>query len=216
MSEKAIWVIHQNVDLLRGFVDVNVWQEALMLPGDDAAHLWEVEIKSGGQPVDLTGCTAIVFFERSDKERSSVVLDCTISGNTVSVTFEPECYAIPGQLRGILRVTSASGSILTACETYFRVRNPPSGTIVDPGNIVPNVDVLMTKLQQLVTATDAAISAATNANEAADRANSAADKLNWDFIVSDDGAGHVTLSGLVDVMDDGKGNVSIGPFASSL
>ena len=214
MSEKVIWIIHQNVDLLRGFVDVNIWQEALMLPGDEAAHKWEIEIKSGGKPADLTGCTALAFFERSDKEKSTVTLDCSVSGNVVSVVFDPACYAIPGQLRGVMRV-SKEGVILTACETYFRIRPPISGNIVDPGNIVPGVDVLLTKLQQVSEATNAANEAAAVANEAADRANAAADKLNWDFVVSDDGSGNVTLAGLVDVMDDGNGNVSIGPFAGA-
>lgn len=214
MSEKAIWLIHQNVDLLRGFVDVNIWQEALMLPGDDAAHRWEVEVKSGGQPVDLTGCTALAFFERSDKERSNVTLPCNIAGNVVSVVLKPECYAIPGQLRAIMRVTGASGGVLTACETYFRVRNPPSGNIVDPGNIVPDIDVLLTKLQQVSAATDAAHAAAQSANEAAARATEAANRIDWNVVFTDDGAGNVFVSG-ASLTDDGAGNVYIAPFSTA-
>lgn len=207
-----IWKIHQNVDLLRGFVDVNTWPEALMLPGDEAAHVWEIEIKSGGTAVDLTACAAKAYFARADN--ASVMLDCTISGNVVSVKFEEPCYAIPGQLRGVVKVTKGE-TVLTACETYFMVRPPLPDQVVDPGNVVPSIEVLMAKLQQMADATDAATIAAANANDAADRANAAADKLNWDFVVSDDGAGNVTLAGLVDVMDDGNGNVSIGPFAGA-
>jgi len=206
-----IWKIHQAIDLLRGYVDVNTWPEALMLPGNDTAHIWEIEIKSGGTPVDLSACAAKAYFARADN--ASVVLDCTINGNTISVTFDETCYAIPGQLRGVINVTEG-GTVLTACETYFMVRPPLPGQVIDPGNIVPSIEVLFSKLQQMSDATDAATAAAESANAAADRANLAADKLNWDFVVSDDGIGNVTLAGLVDVMDDGNGNVSIGPFAA--
>lgn len=206
-----IWKIHQTIDLLRGFVDLNTWPEALMLPGDDAAHVLEVEIKSGGQPVDLSGCSALTYFNRADN--AVVTLECQITGNVVSVTFDPSCYAIPGQLRTVMKVTN-NGTILTACETYFMVRAPLSNQVIDPGKIVPSIEVLMAKLQQMTDVTAAANDAAVNANAAADRANAAANKLNWDFVVSDDGIGNVTLAGLVDVMDDGNGNVSIGPFAA--
>jgi len=206
------WKIHQTIDLLRGFVDVNTWPESLMLPGDDAAHVLEVEIKSGEQPVDLTGCSSLVYFNRADK--AVVILPGIVSGNTVSVTFDPSCYAIPGQLRTVMKVTNRSG-ILTACETYFMVRAPLPDQVIDPGTIVPSIEVLMAKLQQMTDVTAAANEATDNANAAADRANAAADKLNWDFVVTDDDAGNVTLSGLVDVMDDNNGNVTIGPFASA-
>lgn len=206
------WIIHQVIDLLRGYVDVNTWPESLMIPGDDAAHVLEVEIKRGGQPVDLYGCAAKTTFTRADN--TGVVLDCTISGNLIKVELTPECYAIPGQLRAVMKVTNPDG-VMTACETFFRVRMPGPDQVVDPGNVIPSIEVLLARLQQMADATDAATIAAKSANEAADRANAAADKLNWDFLASDDGEGNVTLSGLVDVMDDGNGNVSIGPFAGT-
>jgi len=159
------WIIHEKVDLVRGFVDVNVWHTALMVPGDSNAHVWEIEVNNDGVPYDLTGYTAIAHMTRADEKE--VMLKGVCSGNVITVVFEEPVYAIPGQLRGLVKL-SRGETRLSICETYFRVRNPPSGQIVDPGEVIPDIEVLLDKIATL----DEVIK---EANDAADRANAAAD-----------------------------------------
>ena len=49
------WTIDQTVDLRRGAGAPQVWPEALMLCGDDQAHIWRVHALDGGAPAALTG-----------------------------------------------------------------------------------------------------------------------------------------------------------------
>lgn len=165
------WIIHEKIDLVRGFVDVNIWQTALMVPGDKAAHKWEIEVSSDGAPYDLTGHEANAHMVRADDHE--VLLKGEISGNLMTFIFKEEVYAIPGQLRGLVKVMK-DGSVLSACETYFRVRKPLPGQIVDPGEVIPDIEVLLAKIAEIESAVQTANNAAQNANQAASRALEAA------------------------------------------
>lgn len=138
------WTIKQAVDLVRGFPDVNVWQEALMIPGDGKAHVWEIEVRNNGQPVDLTGCTVNAWFARDDG--NAVYLVGQVSGNVASVTLSQECYAIAGQLRGVLKIAKG-GEVMSACESFFTVREPLPSQYVDPGQMIPSIDELLGRVE---------------------------------------------------------------------
>lgn len=210
----AQWKIRQTVDLAASGSGPTAWSEALMTDGDKSAHTWAVTVLDGGQPADLTGTAAMCYFNRAD--HGTVAVQGTITGNQVSVTLTQECYAIEGPLVAIFRLTHTDGTILTLSVLRFNVgKGPNNNAVIDPGGVVPDLETLLAQVASIEAILQAANTATENAQTAADRANAAADKLNWDFIVTDDGAGNVTLSGLVDVVDDNNGNVSIGPFVTT-
>lgn len=204
------WKIRQIVDLAASGSAPTAWSEALMTDGDKHAHTWNVTVLNAGQAADLTGATAIGYFNRAD--RATVAVPATITGNLVSVTMTQECYAIEGPLVGIFRLMASGSTTLTLSVLRFNVGKGPNSAIVDPGNIVPDLDTLLAQVANIEAVTQACIAATGDADAAADRANDAANRIDWNIIFTDDGEGNVTVSG-ADITDDGEGNVTIAPFA---
>ena len=70
------WTIDQTVDLHKGVRTPQVWPEALMLCGDDRAHVWRVRVLDGGAPAALTGSvtgwiTSWRYAKRSQTQKST-------------------------------------------------------------------------------------------------------------------------------------------------
>ena len=164
------WIIRQTIDLTRGFPPANVWPDVLMIPGDGDAHVWEIAINEMGQPANLDGYSVSALFVREDK--NSIYITGNSSGNIASVTLTQQCYAIAGQLRGIMRI-SKNGNVLSACETFFSVREPVPNQYIDPGEIIPSLEELLAQMDALeqleedVSAAEAERIAAEQAREAA-------------------------------------------------
>lgn len=207
------WQINQTVDLTKGQPSVQVWPTALMVVGDNLAHVWNISVVEKYAPVNLDGYTAYVYFVREDGK--SVYLDGSISGNTISIKFDEKCYAIQGSIRGVVKAKKGD-QVLTMSDMVFVVRHGTGTEVIDPGEVIPNLETLLAKLPEVDAIITEAEKSIEIANAAADRANEAADRLNWNFLASDDGNGNVTLSGLVDVFDDNAGNVTIGPFSATV
>lgn len=142
--------------------------------GDAEAHTWTVEVTSGGAPADLTGWTATGYFIRADGR--TVVVPGTISGGTVAVVLAGACYAVPGPVNGLLRV-SRSDENITLAAMRMRVLSGGTGEIVDPEAIVPSVDGLVAQLASMRAATNGAIDAAKQAQSAGGEALSAVNRL---------------------------------------
>lgn len=140
------WIIRQTIDLTRGFPPANVWPDVLMIPGDGDAHVWEIAINERGQPANLDGYSVSALFVREDK--NSIYIAGNSSGNIASVTLTQQCYAIAGQLRGIMRI-SKNGNVLSACETFFSVREPVPNQYIDPGEIIPSLEELLAQMDAL-------------------------------------------------------------------
>lgn len=179
------WKIRQAVDLSLGYPGANVWQEALMVPGDGKAHEWRVEIREDGQPVNLAGCAVNAWFARDDG--NAVYITGTTDENTATAVLTRECYAIPGTLRGIMKI-SRDGSIISVCETYFTVREPLPGQTVDPGETIPSVEELLDKVRECEAAAEAAEQAVVDANAAVASANTAAGSANNAATAANDAA----------------------------
>ena len=115
------WVIADRVDLSKDAQRQQVGApEALMLPGDNEAHRWEITVLTNSEAADLTGASVAGYFLRSDGETVMVVGSVT-DGNVVNVTLAQECYAIEGLMRAIVRVT-LNGVITTVIQRLFRVQ----------------------------------------------------------------------------------------------
>lgn len=160
------WKIKQTIDLSSSYSGPGIWPSALMVNGDRQAHTWEIEVRHAGQSADLTGVSVTAYFNRADNV--TVPVKGSISGNIASVTLEQACYAVPGMLTGIFRLTTASGEILTASVLRFTVSAGPCGTIVDPGNVIPSLADLLAQIELMEQGTAAANAAASKANAAAE------------------------------------------------
>ena len=205
----AQWKISQTIDLAASGSAPQAWSEALMTDGDKNAHTWNVTVMKSGKAADLTGATSICYMNRADRATGAV--PATITGNLVSVTLTQECYAVEGPLVGIFRLMQG-GITLTLSVLRFNVGKGINSAIVDPGNIIPDLDALLAHVANIEAVTQACMAATDDAQAAADRANAAANRIDWNIIFTDDGEGNVTVSG-ADITDDGEGNVTIAPFA---
>lgn len=169
------WKIRQTIDLARSGSGPQVWPDALMVAGDKEAHSWEITIRKGSKPVSLDGATVAAYFNRADDV--AVRVPGTAAGSVATVTLKQECYAIEGPLVGIFRVT-LDGATMTASVLRFVVGKGPCDAIVDPGNVVPNLDDLLAQIERMEAGTAAANTATANANTAAANANSKAAAAN--------------------------------------
>lgn len=170
-----IWTLKQTVDLANGYPDTHIWHEALMIPGDGNAHVWEVTVNEKGKPVDLSGCTVKGWFARDDER--AVYLVGEAEESVARVTLARECYAIAGQLRGVMRIIKGSDTI-SVCETFFTVRPALPDEYVDPGQTVPTIDELLETVKQCEAAAETATEAAAEATTAAGQVDTAISNAN--------------------------------------
>lgn len=166
------WKIRQTVNLAQSGSGPAVWPEALMLVGDRAAHTWEVTVTDNGAKPNLAGARVTAYFNRADN--ACVPVQGTIQDNVASVTLVNECYAVPGPMVGLFRLSTTDGVILTASMLRFTVGPGPADATVDPGHIIPSLDDLLAQIDEMEKGTQAANTAASSANTAAGKANTAA------------------------------------------
>ena len=170
-----IWTLKQTVDIASGYPDTHIWHEALMIPGDGNAHVWEVTVNEKGEPVDLTGYSVKGWFARDDGQ--AVYLAGEAEGNIARVTLTRECYAIAGQLRGVMKLVKDTDT-LSVCETFFTVRPALPDEYVDPGQTVPTIDELLERVKQCEEAAEQAKTAADEATTAAGKVDTAIEKCD--------------------------------------
>lgn len=127
------WQIRQAIDLKNGYPRPVVYPKALLMPGSDAAHSWEVTITDGGVAVDLSDYSVTADFDRGNDTR--VTLAGSKSGNVAIVLFDQSCYAIPGSMRGVMTLTK-TGETIPVSEMFFPVLPPMPDTIVVPENVI--------------------------------------------------------------------------------
>lgn len=152
------WILTDRVDLSKDAQRQQVGApEALMLPGDNEAHRWEITVLNNGEAADLTGASVAGYFLRSDGETVAVV--GSVTGNVISVVLAQECYAIEGLMRVIVRVT-LNGVITTVIQRLFRVQQDIGDQIIDPGEVIPDIDELLAQIAAMEAATAAANAAA--------------------------------------------------------
>ena len=170
----ANWLIERTVDLQRS-ASVELYPEALMVCGDHQAHTLRIRVMDGGKPADLTGGSVEGYFVRDDE--ASVRVGGELNGNTATVTMAQACYAIMGKLTAVVRL-SLGGRTITLCALTFTVRDLVTDAIVDPGEVIPSIAELLSKIEAMEAGTAAAVEGAEAANTAAAGANTAKTAAN--------------------------------------
>ena len=146
------WYIRHTVDLEKPSTDRDSYTSPLylMLPGDNAAHVWQVSVYAGGDPVDLTGQTVQAFFTRPDGV--TVALPGTVQGNTAAVTLARDVYLCRGEVRALMclgdRVTVETDPALTLKEAIFCVKAGVTN-LTDPETVFPTISGLAEDLATL-------------------------------------------------------------------
>lgn len=116
-----------------------------MLEGDVRAHAWIITVQENGKPVDLSGYTLTGYICRADGE--TVVVPSKIAGNVCTVELSGACYAVPGDMRGIVQLATASQT-MTIAAAAFRVRTGKGNSmVIDPGTPMPTYEQLIRQVE---------------------------------------------------------------------
>ena len=117
--------------------------------GDINANQFGVRVLRGGEEVNLNGVTVTGYFIRPDG--STVVLNNgqTAEGSVAFVTLEQTCYAVEGQFSLAIKLTG-SGVTGTMRIVDGVVSNTTTGTIVDPGTVIPSIEDLIEAIEEAV------------------------------------------------------------------
>lgn len=133
---------------------------------DDMGNLIGAEVTDGGQAVNLSG-TVVGYVVRGDGATVTVAGQC--AGNRAWIELPEAAYAVPGMIQIALRLREgAQRAVLAAC--VATVQRTSTDMLVDPGHVVPSLETLLAKLEEM----DEAIA---EAGDAADSANAAAARV---------------------------------------
>ena len=139
----ANWLIEQKIDLRRGEQAPQVWPNALMLCGDNNAHTWRVTVLDGGEAAQVTG-SVTGYFVRPDG--NTVTVQGSMAGNVASVVLAQACYAQEGDVKAVMRLSTADGAKVTLAAMILPVRNVLTDSIIDPGNVIPSLEDLLAQV----------------------------------------------------------------------
>lgn len=173
--------INKTVDISKGTLYTTLGLQNThdqLIQGQSYANVLNVSVYDGSAPVALSGECMGYFVRQQDG--STVTVAGTISGNVASVEFPSFVYAYTGRLTITLNVGSTS-----LVQIATTVRLGATMVVVDPGNVLPNLDEIQqimldveSALDQLSGALEASQAATQAANTAAGTANTAAQGAN--------------------------------------
>lgn len=173
--------INKTVDISKGTLYTTLGLQNThdqLIQGQSYANVLNVSVYDGAEPIALSGACMGYFVRQQDG--STVTVAGTISGNVASVEFPSFVYDYTGLLTITLNV---GGTSLVQIATTVRLG--ATMVVVDPGNVLPNLDEIQqimldveNALNQLSGALEASQAATQAANTAAGTANTAAQGAN--------------------------------------
>lgn len=173
--------INKTVDISKGTLYTTLGLQNThdqLIQGQSYANVLNVSVYDGAEPIALSGACIGYFVRQQDS--STVTVAGAISGNVASVEFPSFVYDYTGLLTITLNV---GGTSLVQIATTVRLG--ATMVVVDPGNVLPNLDEIQqimldveNALNQLSGALEASQAATQAANTAAGTANTAAQGAN--------------------------------------
>ena len=144
----------------------------LFAESDQSAHLFEVHVMDGAHAVSLDGAAVTGYFIRPDD--ATVTIQGSASGNVAYLTLPASCYRYAGHFSLIIKVSANDVSTAIFWGDGMITRST-SDILLDPENVVPNLDQLLAQIEAIKQATANANSALQRAEQAQTTAAQAAD-----------------------------------------
>lgn len=113
---------------------------------DNNGNLIGIEVLDNGEPASLSG-TVSASVIRADG--ATVAVTGSLSGNKCSVILPQACYAIPGVISIVIKLTSGS-DISTVGAIVGNVYQSSTDSSVDPGNIMPDIAALIAAIDDAI------------------------------------------------------------------
>lgn len=138
----AQFINMHRVELANGAAPVVPLSQIYM--GDANANRIGAIVTLNGEAAPLGGvCSGTAILA----DGSTVALTGNVSGNEAYVTLPPGCYSVEGQIQVFVRLT-VSGVTTTLLSAFGTVRLTETGTVIDPGTIIPSVAQLIASIAQ--------------------------------------------------------------------
>lgn len=120
-----------------------------LFSADNDGNLVGVEMYDGGEPASLAGSVSANVI-RADG--TTVAVTGTLSdGYRTSVVLPQACYAVPGVISIIIKITdSDTDAVTTLGAVVSSVYRSTTDTVVDPGDIIPSVQTLIAAIETAV------------------------------------------------------------------
>lgn len=117
---------------------------------DKNGNRYGVNVKRDGQPVQLTGCTCLGFFIRH-ADGATITIMGAVNENTAYVILPEACYALEGSFSLAIKICSTDNSIEgTKRIVDGTVVMTDTGTYIDPGTIMPDIQTLLDAIEEAV------------------------------------------------------------------
>lgn len=113
---------------------------------DNNGNLIGVVVYQDGQPATLSGSVSASVI-RADG--ATVAVTGALSGNRASVTLPQACYAVPGVLSVVIKLTDGT-TVTTLCAVVANVYQSATDAVVDPGQIIPDIAALIEAINEAV------------------------------------------------------------------
>lgn len=136
----------------------------LVFNGNNGSMTLGVRLYDGGEPLAPSGAVTGQVI-RADGQ-TALTEAGTIEGNLVSVTLNQSCFAVEGQIVASISVTDG-GVKTTVLRAAFTVALTSSGPVIDPGQVVPDVEDIVAQydeMQRVTAEAEAAAGTATTAS----------------------------------------------------
>ena len=145
----ANWIISQTADIANG-IKADAFRRdiyPIAYIGDQNAHVWQVTVTNNGKPENLANHTVIANFLR-EYDNATIAVVGSIENNVASVYLPQEVYAYQCRVTGVLRL-NRTGVSTTIAAIAFRVGANMTDTIIDPGEAIPDINVLLDEVERL-------------------------------------------------------------------
>lgn len=114
---------------------------------DKNGNRYGVKVNRAGQPVQLTDCTCTGFFIRH-ADGATIPIVGEIDNNVGFVILPAACYALEGSFSLAIKINSSDSNVKgTKRIVDGTVVMTDTGTYVDPGTILPNIQTLLDAIE---------------------------------------------------------------------
>ena len=150
-QEDIITVALERGSIHRSFLNHSIGEK------DIDGNVFGVRLTRDGNPVDVSLVSCIGYFIRADGE--TVVINGGLGVNGVCRVILPQsCYAVEGTFSLALKL-SGQGVTGTIRIVDGTVINTTTGTVIDPGSVVPDITELLEKIAECEAAAESAFEA---------------------------------------------------------
>lgn len=122
------------------YLDGNVFSQ------DNGGNMIGVNVFKNGQAASLSGLVSASVV-RADG--ATVAVSGTLSGNKCSVVLPQACYAVPGTLSVVIKLSS-DNTVTTVGAVVSNVYMSSTDSVVDPGTIIPDISLLIDTIEEAV------------------------------------------------------------------